>query len=186
MKAETPDAATCEMYQTELSVPERYRVDVPRVDECTWQKLYLAADRDGKSIKADHVRCLPDTATFPVEKIGAPGQYRAYQKVRVGDGVVELAVITVQAGVIHGLLQVDRIAVGRAISTNSLSQFHLRADELNELVQALLNTRLVRIEANRLSGIQGQAFRARCAAWDEPAKGAVTIDAWRGLSGVGN
>lgn len=144
--------------------------------------MYLVAADDTEGAKAEHLRCLPDTPYYPVDHVGDPRQYQAYRKVRIGDGVVEIGIISLDHGLIHGLLQVDRIAPGKAIATNSFSEFHLTADELNEFIHALLRTKLIPLDAKRLNSQQAGAFRARCAEWDLPAKGAVDLDVWRGLN----
>jgi hypothetical protein len=173
------------MYQSELDLPSRFRAAPVRIDVCTWQALYLVADGDHAPLKAQQVRCLPDTQLYSAEGVDDHRQYPTYRKVRVGDGIVKLAILAIERDTIHGLLQVDRIASGKAIPTNSLSEFHLTADELDELILALLNTRLIELDPTRLTSLQREAYRARCAEWDLPAKDATSIDVWRTRDVVG-
>lgn len=167
------------MYQAYLELPEKWEITKLATDECTVFRISL---KSAPSVeKARLAQCLPDVPHQMVDPVGSPGDFDLYQKVRIGEGVVELGLWGAPNDRVSGLLQVDRIAPGKAISTLRFSGFTVNVEELNELIQGLLQSRLVRLDPKRLTGQQREAFDERCSDWQARAKGAVSAEAWRGV-----
>jgi hypothetical protein len=140
--------------------------------QCYSQTIVLEAKP--KQAKAGLLTCPPDDSSSALP-VGLPGDFVAYRKFRRGDGVVELGIVKVEGEILEGLARIDRIASGKAIESNYLGEFKLTTAELIEVIDALLDTKLVAFEPNTKSPQIRGAFENRCRNWAAPAQGAAEL-----------
>src|SRR5688500_14636418 len=170
----------CQMYASDPALGDTWSLKGPLIDECTWYDLSLKNRPGPKKGKLGY--CLPDTAGQEVDGVGDPRNYHAHRKVRFGAVVLEIGLWSSGDAIASGVLQLDRVAPRIAVETVLLRNFHMSTSELNEVVHALAKAELRHVSTVGLSDLQRRAFSLRCADWNEPARGAVDLDIWRGLA----